>query len=56
VTYKGVVCRCWDNDNHLWVHTFSAASSDGMTLWGSKVAIPGATLRPPRRRLDVASP
>jgi arabinan endo-1,5-alpha-L-arabinosidase len=50
VTYKGVVCRCWDEDNSLWVLTFSAASSDGVTLWGSKVAIPSTPIRRPRAR------
>lgn len=46
VIYKGVVCRCWDNENRLWVQTFSAVSDNGVTLWGSEVALP---LPAPRR-------
>lgn len=37
--YKGVVCEQWDNENKLWVTAFTAASSNGLSLWGSEVAV-----------------
>jgi arabinan endo-1,5-alpha-L-arabinosidase len=40
-TYRGVFSRQWDDDNQVWVVTFSAISSDGVAVWGSKAAIPG---------------
>ena len=44
-TYRGVFSRQWDEDNQIWVLTFSALSGGGVAVWGSKVAIdttPGA--------------
>jgi arabinan endo-1,5-alpha-L-arabinosidase len=38
VVYRGVVAPQWDDDNQMWVTTFSAVSSDGVSLWGSHVA------------------
>lgn len=52
-TYKGVVCRSWDNDNRRWVKTFSAASVDGVTIWGSEVALPAPAPRRVRGRLEA---
>ena len=40
VTYRGVVSRQWDDDNQVWVLAFSALSSGGVSVWGSKVAAP----------------
>jgi len=40
VTYKGVFAQHWDDDCGVWVSTFSAVSSDGVSLWGSRM---GAT-------------
>jgi arabinan endo-1,5-alpha-L-arabinosidase len=37
--YHGVVLTQWDDDNGVWVHAFSALSANGVTVWGSKVAI-----------------
>jgi arabinan endo-1,5-alpha-L-arabinosidase len=51
VTYKGVVCRCWDNENRLWVNAFSAVSTDGVTVWGSEVALPLPSPRRPGGRV-----
>ncbi|ATC64419.1 hypothetical protein CMV30_10880 [Nibricoccus aquaticus] len=47
VTYKGVFVKQWDDDNGVWVHTFSALSANGVAVWGSRVAkssTPPATL------------
>jgi hypothetical protein len=38
VTYRGVVSRQWDDDKRVWVQAFSALSSGGVAVWGSKVA------------------
>lgn len=38
-TYRGVVCRQWDDDNRVWVLAFSALSGSGVAVWGSKVAV-----------------
>ena len=38
VSYKGVFAQHWDDDNTNWVGTFSAISSEGIALWGSKVS------------------
>ena len=40
-TYKGVFSRQWDDDNQVWVVTFSALATNGVAIWGSKAAIPG---------------
>lgn len=40
VAYKGVVCRMWDDDNRMWVDTFSALAPNNAAIWGSAVAIP----------------
>lgn len=47
--YKGVVLKQWDNDQRMWVMSFTALSQAGMALWGSEVAIPdrSGTLTPP---------
>ncbi len=37
-TYRGVFSRQWDDDNQLWVTAFSAVSTTGVSVWGSKVA------------------
>ncbi|HEX2855208.1 MAG TPA: glycoside hydrolase family 43 C-terminal domain-containing protein [Opitutaceae bacterium] len=37
-TYRGVFVRQWDDDNLVWVLTFSALSNNGVAVWGSKVA------------------
>jgi|GEM_PF-739529 len=39
ITYRGVFAKLWDDDNGVWVNTFSALSSNGVSVWGSKVAI-----------------
>jgi len=38
-TYRGVFSRQWDEDNQIWVQTFSALSGGGVAVWGSMVAI-----------------
>jgi beta-xylosidase len=38
-TYRGVMGTQWDDDHGAWVHSFSAISSDGASLWGSRVVI-----------------
>lgn len=37
VIYRGVVARVWDDDNQMWVQSFSALSDNGTAWWGSKV-------------------
>lgn len=37
-TYRGVFVRQWNEDQRVWVRAFTAVSSDGVTVWGSKVA------------------
>lgn len=37
-SYKGVLARVWDDDNQVWVLSFSALASDGVALWACKVA------------------
>lgn len=41
-TYKGVFAQQWDDDKKRWVLTFSALSTSGVSIWGSKVAIDAA--------------
>ena len=38
-SYHGVMGTQWDDDHGAWVHTFSAISSDGVSVWGSRVVI-----------------
>jgi arabinan endo-1,5-alpha-L-arabinosidase len=38
-TYRGVFARQWDDDTLVWVLDFTAIASDGVSVWGSKVAI-----------------
>lgn len=44
-TYRGVFSREWDDDHGAWVYAFSALSSDGVAVWGSKTVI---SRTPPR--------
>ncbi|OIR08242.1 extracellular endo-alpha-(1-_5)-L-arabinanase 2 precursor [mine drainage metagenome] len=46
VTYKGVVVQDWDDDNQVWVESFSALSSDGVSVWGCKVAATTTNVAP----------
>lgn len=39
ITYHGVFAKLWDDDNGVWVNTFSALSANGVSIWGSRVAI-----------------
>jgi len=39
-TYRGVFSWQWDDDNQQWLLTFSAVSTDGVSIWGSRVAKP----------------
>jgi arabinan endo-1,5-alpha-L-arabinosidase len=41
-TYRGVFVRAWDDDNQMWVQTFTAMAGDGVTIWGSKVTAAAA--------------
>lgn len=60
VLYKGVVSDFWDNENSEWVMGFTVASSDGVSLWGSQVVLPGRSdsLQAPSyaETLDMALP
>ncbi|EDY81360.1 glycosyl hydrolase, family 43 [Verrucomicrobiia bacterium DG1235] len=49
VLFKGVVCEQWDDENRKWLNGFSAISQDGVSLWGSEVAVLDRTgnLNPP---------
>jgi hypothetical protein len=38
-TYRGVFARQWDDDTQVWVLGFTALASNGVAVWGSKVAI-----------------
>ncbi len=38
VVYRGVFVQVWDDDNQEWVMSFTALSSDGVSVWGCKVA------------------
>ncbi|HVU33227.1 MAG TPA: glycoside hydrolase family 43 C-terminal domain-containing protein [Opitutaceae bacterium] len=37
-SYHGVFATQWDDDNQMWVLTFTALSSNGVAVWGSRVA------------------
>lgn len=39
ITYRGVIVKQWDDDNGVWVNSFSALSANGVSVWGSKVVI-----------------
>jgi len=39
ITYRGVVAPQWNEDQGAWVHAFSAISTEGTSLWGSRVVI-----------------
>lgn len=42
VVYHGVFVDQWDEDNQKWVLAFTALSGNGVSAWGSKVAIDSA--------------
>ncbi len=46
VTYHGVFAEVWDDDNQVWVLAFTALSSDGVAVWGSRVAAPYTATAP----------
>lgn len=54
VTYKGVFAQHWDDDCGVWVSTFSAVSSDGVSLWGSRVGAAYADTTPTFTQQPVA--
>lgn len=39
VAYQGYFLRQWDDDNAVWVMTFTAMSQDGICIWGSELQI-----------------
>lgn len=55
VTYKGVFSPQWDDDNKAWVLTFSAISNEGVSVWGSKVAISRPVAAPTITRAPVGA-
>ncbi|MEO6994013.1 MAG: family 43 glycosylhydrolase, partial [Lacunisphaera sp.] len=42
-SYHGVFVRLWDDDNQIWTMTFTAISTDGVAVWGTKSATAAAT-------------
>lgn len=54
-TYKGVFATQWDDDNQAWVLTFSALSSSGVAIWGSRVTTPQASVAPTITRQPVGT-
>lgn len=45
-TYHGVFAPAWDDDAQRWVLTFTALSTHGVAVWGSKVATATAVVPP----------
>lgn len=39
ISYRGVFAKLWDDDNGVWVNAFSALSNNGVSVWGSRVAV-----------------
>jgi arabinan endo-1,5-alpha-L-arabinosidase len=60
-SYRGVFARQWDDDNQVWTLTFSALSTDGVSVWGSKVAAltvdtaPAITTQPAGQTVTLGS-
>lgn len=46
IEYHGVFVQTWDDDNQVWVQSFTALSSDGVAVWGCKVAATVAATAP----------
>jgi beta-xylosidase len=61
-SYHGVFSRQWDDDNQMWVLTFSALSVNGVAVWGSKLTAlpatttPAITIQPVSQSVIAGSP